>query len=50
MTPLSLQGRGRGPRGEAAWEGEGLGFLQHSLTPPLLTQWVPPSPLEGEGW
>ena len=49
MIPLSLQGRGRGPRGVAAWEGEGLSLIACALTPPLLTQWVPPSPLEGEG-
>ena len=39
------------PRGAAAWEGEGLCFplAARALTPPLLTQWVPPSPEMGEG-
>jgi hypothetical protein len=33
--PLSLQGRGRGPRGAAAWEGEGTPGLRAPVRQPL---------------
>jgi hypothetical protein len=36
VHPLSLDGRGRGPRREAAWEGEG-GTPRHTPRTPTLT-------------
>jgi hypothetical protein len=33
--PLSLQGRGRGPRGAAAWEGEGTPLPERPVRHPL---------------
>ena len=46
-TPLPAGVR-EGPAAKR-WVGEGLPSAAFSLTPPLLPQWVPPSPLKGEG-